>query len=197
MAAMSLTAAATAFHPRSDRLVRDRSACTPATAVSAVSSIQPPPPGAGAPGSDTEAASSPIQIPPGSATGGRRSLIAAIAANSPRTRAFQYSSLRGIVGRWNKENCSNVTSTQPLSRHQRLLAWVDEWAAITQPDQVLWCDGSAEEYDQLAAQLVEAGTFQRLSDPNRPNSYWAPSDPADVARVEDRTFICSAREEDA
>ena len=90
-----------------------------------------------------------------------------------------------------------MTSTQPLSRNQRLLAWVEEWARITQPDQVLWCDGTAEEYDQLAGQLVEAGTFERLSDAKRPNSYWATSDPADVARVEDRTFICSEREEDA
>jgi phosphoenolpyruvate carboxykinase (GTP) len=90
-----------------------------------------------------------------------------------------------------------VTSKQPLSRNQRLLAWVEEWAAITSPDQVLWCDGSEEEYDQLCAALVEGGTFERLSDTERPNSYWATSDPADVARVEDRTFICSEREEDA
>ncbi|MBV9661429.1 MAG: phosphoenolpyruvate carboxykinase (GTP) [Acidimicrobiales bacterium] len=86
---------------------------------------------------------------------------------------------------------------EPLSRHQRLLAWVDEWAAITQPDQVLWCDGSAEEYDDLCRSLVDTGTFRRLSDAKRPNSYWARSDPADVARVEDRTFICSAHEADA
>ena len=90
-----------------------------------------------------------------------------------------------------------MTSIQPLSRNQRLLAWVDEWAATTQPDRVLWCDGSAEEYDELCAQLVEAGTFERLSDAKRPNSYWATSDPADVARVEDRTFICSEHEADA
>ncbi|HWE57855.1 MAG TPA: phosphoenolpyruvate carboxykinase (GTP) [Acidimicrobiales bacterium] len=90
-----------------------------------------------------------------------------------------------------------MTSTEPLSRNSRLLAWVDEWAAITQPDQVVWCDGSAEEYDALCAELVAGGTFERLADAKRPNSYWATSDPADVARVEDRTFICSAREEDA
>jgi phosphoenolpyruvate carboxykinase (GTP) len=90
-----------------------------------------------------------------------------------------------------------VTSTEPLSRNKRLLSWVDEWARIAQPDRVVWCDGSAEEYDQLCQELVEAGTFERLSDAKRPNSYWATSDPADVARVEDRTFVCSAREEDA
>ncbi|MDE3205160.1 MAG: phosphoenolpyruvate carboxykinase (GTP) [Acidobacteriota bacterium] len=90
-----------------------------------------------------------------------------------------------------------MTSTEPLTGNRRLIDWVDSWAAITQPDQVLWCDGSAREYDQLCADLVASGTFERLSDAKRPNSYWATSDPADVARVEDRTFVCSAREEDA
>jgi phosphoenolpyruvate carboxykinase (GTP) len=90
-----------------------------------------------------------------------------------------------------------VTSSQPLSDNKRLVEWVDEWARITTPDRVLWCDGSAEEYHQLCKALVEAGTFRRLSDAKRPNSYWAHSDPADVARVEGRTFICSEREIDA
>jgi phosphoenolpyruvate carboxykinase (GTP) len=90
-----------------------------------------------------------------------------------------------------------VTSTDPLTQHPRLREWVDEWAALTQPDQVLWCDGSADEYDTLCAGLVESGTFRSLAEAKRPNSYWARSDPGDVARVEDRTFICSEREEDA
>ena len=90
-----------------------------------------------------------------------------------------------------------MTSTKPLTRNPRLEAWVDEWAALTEPDQILWCDGSADEYDSLCADLVEAGTFERLSDAKRPNSYLARSDPADVARVEDRTFVCPARPEDA
>ncbi len=90
-----------------------------------------------------------------------------------------------------------MTSTKPLTNHTRLRAWVDEWASLTQPDRVVWCDGSAEEYDDLCARLVEAGTFQRLSDAKRPNSYWARSDPGDVARVEDRTYICSKHQEDA
>jgi phosphoenolpyruvate carboxykinase (GTP) len=81
--------------------------------------------------------------------------------------------------------------------NQQLLAWVDEWAAILQPAATHWCDGSAEEYDRLAGVLVESGTFTRLDDAKRPNSYWAHSDPGDVARVEDRTFICSERAEDA
>ncbi|MGA9858063.1 MAG: phosphoenolpyruvate carboxykinase (GTP) [Solirubrobacteraceae bacterium] len=86
---------------------------------------------------------------------------------------------------------------QATTEHAGLQAWVDEVASLTQPDAIHWCDGSAEEYDQLAQTLIDAGTFERLSDAKRPNSYLALSDPADVARVEDRTFICSEREADA
>jgi phosphoenolpyruvate carboxykinase (GTP) len=90
-----------------------------------------------------------------------------------------------------------VSSTTVPTEHKKLLAWVDEVAALTQPDAVHWCDGSAEEYDALCHTLVEAGTFEKLSDAKRPNSYLALSDPGDVARVEDRTFICSQDEADA
>jgi phosphoenolpyruvate carboxykinase (GTP) len=86
---------------------------------------------------------------------------------------------------------------QASSNHSRLQGWVEEVAALTQPDDIYWCDGSDDEYEQFAQTLIDAGTFERLSDDKRAGSYLALSDPADVARVEDRTFICSKKEEDA
>lgn len=79
----------------------------------------------------------------------------------------------------------------------RLQQWVNDWAEILQPESIYWCDGTAEEYETLCQTLVDAGTFTKLDEAKRPNSYWAHSDPGDVARVEDRTFICSADKDDA
>jgi phosphoenolpyruvate carboxykinase (GTP) len=92
---------------------------------------------------------------------------------------------------------SQTTAATAPTTHVKLLDWVGEIAALTKPDAIHWCDGSAEEYDALAQTLIEAGTFERLSEAKRPNSYLALSDPADVARVEDRTFICSETEDAA
>ncbi|KQY28523.1 MULTISPECIES: phosphoenolpyruvate carboxykinase (GTP) [Nocardia] len=83
------------------------------------------------------------------------------------------------------------------TEHSELLAWVQEVAELTQPDRVVWADGSDAEWDRLTTQLVEAGTFKQLDEKKKPNSFLALSDPSDVARVESRTYICSATEADA
>lgn len=88
-------------------------------------------------------------------------------------------------------------TTVPATKNSKLLAWVDEMAALCQPDRVHWCDGSDEENDEVCRQMVAAGTFIKLDETKRPNSYLCRSDPSDVARVEDRTFICSRSRDDA
>ena len=90
-----------------------------------------------------------------------------------------------------------ITEGQPVIRNKKLLDWVDEIARMTQPDEIYWCTGSEAEYNTLAQALVDAGSFTKLDESKRPNSYLCRSDPADVARVEDRTFICCPKKEDA
>jgi phosphoenolpyruvate carboxykinase (GTP) len=88
-------------------------------------------------------------------------------------------------------------SAPPSVAHRHLLEWVRDMAVLTKPDRIVWCDGSQQEYDRLCEQMVTTGMLHRLDPVKRPDSFLARSDPRDVARVEDRTFICSAREEDA
>jgi phosphoenolpyruvate carboxykinase (GTP) len=92
---------------------------------------------------------------------------------------------------------ATTTSTGSPPSHARLRAWAHDIARLTLPEHIHWCDDSPEEYHRLCQDLVAAGTFEKLSDAKRPNSYVAFSDQGDVPRVEDRTFICSQREEDA
>ena len=92
---------------------------------------------------------------------------------------------------------ADLIDDQPETSLPALAGWVRGIAELTKPDDVVWCDGSEAEWERLTGLLVENGTFTRLNPKLRPNSFWCASDPSDVARVEDRTFICSEKEDDA
>jgi phosphoenolpyruvate carboxykinase (GTP) len=92
---------------------------------------------------------------------------------------------------------SSTGSGEPPTTHQGILSWVTEVAELTTPDRVHWCTGSDEEWAEVTDALVASGTFVRLDPAKKPNSFWARTDPSDVARVEGRTFICSREEKDA
>jgi phosphoenolpyruvate carboxykinase (GTP) len=91
----------------------------------------------------------------------------------------------------------NATAIAASIKNAKLRAWVQEMATLCQPDRIYWCNGSQHEYDALCDKLVQAGTFIKLNDAKRPNSFLARSDPSDIARVEDRTYICSISKGDA
>src|ERR1700733_2948476 len=102
---------------------------------------------------------------------------------------------RSVIGQCRPKEIT-VPQQSPTA-HSRVRSWIDEVAALTTPDRIVWCDGSEAEWTGLTDALVDSGALVRLDEAKKPNSFWARTDPGDVARVEERTFICSVDEADA
>jgi phosphoenolpyruvate carboxykinase (GTP) len=103
----------------------------------------------------------------------------------------------GAISASTSASISAAATAPSFVKHPKLIAWVQQMIDVLQPSAIHWCDGSKEEYDRFCNQLVDAGVFKRLNPAKRPDSFLALSDPSDVARVEERTYICSERQEDA